>query len=291
MKACVLTGATGLVGGALLRRLAAAGWRVHALARDREGPDPELADVTWVKADLSRPWDASALPARADTVVHAAQTPSYHRFPECAEEIFAVGVASTLRLLEYAAAAGAAKFVLASSGGVYGTTAAPAAEDAPVRLEGDQPFFLRCKACAEQLVEGYRGRLDGVVARLFFVYGPGQRRAMLLPRLVDSVAAGRPVTLQGEAGLHLNPLHVSDCAEALHRALELPGGAVVNLAGPEVLSLREVAETIGRAVGREPVFQVEPAEGPRYMAGDITRAARLLGAPRVRFADGVRDLL
>lgn len=290
MKTCVLTGATGVVGGALLRRLAR-GWRVHALSRHREGADPELANVTWVPLDLAAPWSAALLPARADAVVHAAQTPNYRRFPGCAEEIFEVGAGSTLRLLQYAAGAGASRFVLCSSGGVYGTTAAPAREEAPMPPEGEREFFLRCKIAGEQVAMAYRGMLDVVVARLFFVYGPGQPRGMLLPRLVDAVAAGRPVTLQGEAGLHLNPLHASDCARALHRALELPGSAVLNLGGPEVLSLRRVAEIIGAAVGREPSFVVEPAGGPAFMAGDTERAARLLGAPRVRFADGVRDLL
>lgn len=288
MKVCVVTGATGVVGGALLRALGSE-WRVHALSHG--GARPALRGVEWITADLADVWSTDRLPPRADAVVHLAQTPAFHHFPECADEIFRVGVDSAMRLLEYGRSAGARTFLLGSSGGVYGAAAAPVAEDASVPLCAKQAFFLRCKAAAEQLAAGYRGVMDVVVVRFFFVYGPGQRRAMLLPRLVDAVASGRPVTLLGPDGLHLNPMHASDCGAALARALSLGGSHVLNLGGPEVLSLRRIAQIIGRAVGREPVFRVEPADRPVYLAGSVERASALLGAPRVRFEQGVADLL
>jgi nucleoside-diphosphate-sugar epimerase len=128
-----------------------------------------------------------------------------------------------------------------------------------------------------------------IILRPFFIYGPRQSPHMLIQRLVASVAAGRPVTLQGAQGLRINPLHVEDAARAFARALDLEESSTVNVAGSEVLTLREIATTIGKVVGREPIFEEVDAP-PRHLVGDTKKMHQILCVPVVPFASGVLSL-
>ena len=162
----LVSGASGLLGRHLLGEIAEK-HEVVALTR-RETP-PDTPGVDWVRQDLRDPLELGALPGRIDGVVHLAQSERYRDFPEGAEDIFGVNVHSTFRLLEYARAAGAGRFVLASTGGVYAPRATPIDEGAPLATPG--PYF-RSKRMAELLVDDYSEILSGAVLRFFFIYGP-----------------------------------------------------------------------------------------------------------------------
>jgi nucleoside-diphosphate-sugar epimerase len=80
-------------------------------------------------------------------------------------------------------------------------------------------------------------------------------------------------------------------AEAIRLCLALEGSQTLNLAGPEVLTLRQIAESIGAAVGRAPRFQTK-VETPPIIVGDTSRLKTVLGwQPEARFSDGVREWL
>jgi nucleoside-diphosphate-sugar epimerase len=180
--------------------------------------------------------------------------------------------------------------VFASSGGVYGSADTSLNEALPVLAEGNLGFYLGSKLCSEIVTLNYAKLMNVAILRFFFVYGPRQRRTMLIPRLIDSVRAGAPVTLQGTDGLRINPIYVADAADAVVRSLAIEGTSKINVAGPEILSLREICETIGQAVGRRPVYKSEPGE-PRHIIGDIAKMKELLAPPRVAFRDGLRSVL
>lgn len=289
-KRCVVTGAGGLIGGALVSGLAAEGWEVHATSHRRpDGVDER--GVVWHAMDLAGAWDESALPAAVDAVVYLAQSERFREFPGLASHIFEVNTVAVLRMLEYARRAGAVRFVLASSGGVYGTGGDGFSEDRPVPARGDLGFYPASRLCAEIVAQTYAPFLQVEILRFFFVYGPGQRQSMLVPRLVESVRAGQPVTLHGRDGLRLNPTHVSDAVAAVRAALEVEGSHTVNVAGPEVLTLRQAGTVIGGVLGVEPRFEEVPGTEPAHVVGDIQLMSRLLVPPRVRFEEGVRDLV
>jgi hypothetical protein len=62
------------------------------------------------------------------------------------------------------------------------------------------------------------------------------------------------------------------------------------VAGPEILSLREICDAIGEAVGRIPLYISEPGE-PRHIVGDIVKMKELLAPPRIVLRDGLRSVL
>ncbi len=289
MADVLVTGAAGLLGSRLLGVLVDEGHEVSGLVR--RVPDAPAPGVRWVVHDLRRNDLASALPERVDVVVHLAQARSFRQFPETAAEVFAVNVGSTAQLLDWAYRAGVGQFVLASTGSVYTEASAqPHREDEPVDVPALASFYAASKMAAELLASGYRPFFPVVILRPFTIYGPGQNPSMLVPRLVDSVRSGKPVQVAGAEGLHVNPIWVDDAARAVASTLRLDESTVVNLAGPEVVSVRQMASWIGDALGVPARF--EPVEGPPDPAvtGDTGRMAALLGPPVTKFVDVVDEL-
>jgi nucleoside-diphosphate-sugar epimerase len=90
----------------------------------------------------------------------------------------------------------------------------------------------------------------------------------------------------------MNPLYIDDLSEYVCRLLAQTQSMVVNLAGPQIVSLRGLAERIGRELGVCPAFRVgsEPP-GSSYIA-DATLACTLTGyRPKVGVTEGVRRVI
>jgi len=290
MRRCLVTGATGLIGSSLVPALQS-DWDVIGISRGGKGEDKRRKGGSHLSTDFSKSWDTGAFPGEIEAVIHLAQSEHFRDFPERALDIFQVNTLSTLRLLDYARRAGARTFVLASSGGIYGPRDRELTEDMEILAKGDLGFYLGTKLCAEVVTESYVPYLDVIVLRLFFVYGPGQRKTMLMPRLVQSIAEGKPLTLQGEDGIRMNPTYVSDAVAAICRSLSLHGSHKINVAGPQVLSLREIGEIIGRLAGIQPKFHVQVGGEPQHLIGDISKMTEMLGPPTVSLEVGMRAYL
>jgi nucleoside-diphosphate-sugar epimerase len=110
----------------------------------------------------------------------------------------------------------------------------------------------------------------------------------LIADLIGRVSAGRPVTLYDGGHPKLNPIYVADVAAIFVRALESPVPPVLNVAGDEVLSIRDMAETVGRALGIPPVFEETPDEPPPDLVGDTTLLRQTFGLGNLTpFDDGI----
>jgi len=278
----LLTGAAGFIGRHGLARLEAE----HDLfPLVREAPDESRE---WIVQDLAQPLDVTLLPERIDAVIHLAQSHRYREFPDGAEDVYAVNVNSTFQLLEYARRAGARTFVLASTGGIYGYSYEALVETDPANPLN---FYLTSKHVAESLLANYQAFFQTVVFRFFFVYGRGQG-SMLVPTLIDKVRKGDQISIAGRPGQRINPIHVSDAVEAFPRALELERSDVFNVAGEEIVSIRELVDVIEQATGEAAhVRHIDP-EHEGDLIGDNSRMKELLGVhPQTSLLEGIRSML
>jgi UDP-glucose 4-epimerase len=284
----LITGATGFVGRYVLDRLAA---RHEVIALTRRPPPAGLGSVRWIEHDFSARETQPRWPPRVDAIVHLAQSGGYRDFPRSAPDIFAVGADAPMRLLNYAREAGVRKFILASTGGLYGWSDRPVRESDAVTLEsGSLGFYFAVKRASELLAEQYVGLFGVTVLRFFFVYGPGQSSEKLLPRLVQAVTDGRPIQLQGSDGIRINPIHVEDAAAAVARCLEIDAKGAINIAGPEIASLRQVGSIIGQTLGVEPIFETESHMPSRHLVADITRMRELVWTPTIALRQGIATI-
>jgi nucleoside-diphosphate-sugar epimerase len=153
------------------------------------------------------------------------------------------------------------------------------------KLEGTE----RLQLCAE--AHG----LPAFTARLFNVYGPGERSGRLLPLLMEAAAKGQALPLtEGEQKADF--VYVEDVAEGLLRIGLARGspGEVVNLATGKLTSVRAFAERAARLLGLPQDllrFGALPqrAETLRYNAVSTARLRRLTGwTPPAEIDDGIR---
>jgi UDP-glucose 4-epimerase len=285
----LLTGASGFIGVRVARRLAAA-HQVYCVVRRADALVPAQANS--IVFDLAAPGHgrlSDALPGRIDAVLHLAQSRHYREFPEQAGAIFAVNTAATAALLEYAAEAGAARFVLASTGTVYEPYGGRLAEDAPV---APVSFYSATKLAAEALLQGWRSRLGCCALRLFFPYGPGQT-GRLVPQLVERIRSKTAVTLDGGGdGLVLAPTFVDDIAAVFEAALDGEWNGIFNVAAPHPVSLRHLAEEIGRVIGVEPRFIPSGAAQAPRIVPELGRLSECYDMSRFRpLAVGLAETL
>ena len=287
MSRILLTGTSGLVGGHLAAALSA-GHEVFALGRQRSHP---VAGVTPIGVDLSSEWSIDALPSRIDAVVHLAQSNRWQDFPDGAPEMFAVNVASTARLLDYALRAGATRFVLASTGGLYGSVDGAITEGSPIGIPaGPLQYYFETKRAAEGLAQAYRDRLAVSVLRPFFIYGAGQRQPKLIPRLIDRIRAGEIIRLRGEDGSHLNPTHVDDVVAVIATCLSQQHHGIVNLGGGQVTTIRAMSTRIAGLLGVPVRFESATGAAECFVA-DVALMRTLIQRAPIGFDDGIASFL
>ena len=281
----LITGATGFIGRHLIEELTPRHC-VYALAR-RGAQRPGPAGVQWIEHDLSDDLP-DTLPSAVDAVIHLAQSQAYRDFPEGAPDVFAVNVASTFALLDYAQRASARSFVLASTGGIYDYGPTPIDEDAAL---APSSHYFRSKYAAELLMESYADLMATIALRFCFVYGPGQR-GMLIPRLVERICAGDTVTIEGNPGLAINPIHVDDAVRVFEPALSRETSGVFNVAGDEVVTVGALVRTLAKLCGAEArVAHVATARRGDLVAANGKMKDELGVEPRIALDDGLRDVV
>lgn len=282
----LVSGASGLVGSHLLRLLHTT-HELHALVRTLPAiPVDGVTYHQWDMVEAAFPEDR--LPAEVDTVVHLAQSPHMREYPQMARQIRAVNQDSTALLLAYAKRAAAGSFVFTSTGGLYAPTNEPVVESSPIHVgEGPLQYYFQTKMESERMVGQSQHDFATCILRPFFIYGAGQPASMLIPRLIHSVANGVPLSLRGADGLRINPVHASDVAKSIAACLKMPGHHLFNIAGPEILSIREMGLLIGEALGVEPVFAIEEGGAPSLTA-NISAMCRHLHIPNIAFRDGLK---
>ena len=180
-------------------------------------------------------------------------------------------------------------FIYASSGGVYGNGKEPFLENEPIVPFGELGYYLGSKACSEILVQSYASELQVIILRPFFVYGKSQNRSMLIPRLFDNVAAGKPVELSSGDGIKINPIHVNDVVKVLTASLHNSASRTYNIGGPEILSIRKICNLFGSYLKKIPNYQ-NSSDLPKDLVGDISLISEVLHQPKIKLSEVIPEI-
>jgi uncharacterized protein YbjT (DUF2867 family) len=223
----LLTGATGNVGTALLRRLIAARKPVRCLVRDPRRLGPERVRVQIALGDLANPASFRNALRGVDTVIHLAAA-IRDLDGASIEEVNAV---ATARLLRAAERGGVKRFLFFSTIGAS---------------EHSSSRFFRAKALAEQAVA--ESELDATVFAPSIIYSPGDYWLRLIERL--SYLPALPVA--GGGRTLFQPIWADDAAACIMALLDgrPASDGPVELAGPETLSHDQIAKLVLRSLGR-----------------------------------------
>jgi CDP-glucose 4,6-dehydratase len=307
LRPVLVTGATGLLGAALVRLLREAGADVVCLVRDWV-PQSELvrsgalAEVRVVRGDIcDQPLIERVLGEyEIDTVMHlAAQTivSIANRNPVATLE---ANIRGTWCVLEAARRSPTVKqVVLASSDKAYGAQSLlPYAESSP--LEGRHPYDVS-KSCADLIAQMY-ARTFGLpvcVTRCGNFYGPGDLNwNRIVPGTFRSAILGQRPIVRSDGKFVRDYIFVDDGAAAYMRTAEVLAGnralagEAFNFSNEEPLTVLALVDKILAAAGRKdlvPEVRNEATHEIREQFLDATKARERLGwKPRFTLDEGLR---
>ena len=287
----LVTGAAGMVGAAVSRRLAAAGTTV--LGTDLRDPGDHAGP--FIAGDLGDPALVQGVLARhsVEAIIHCGGVSGSMLSIDDPGNIFRTNVAGTFNVLEAMRKTGLRRLVFCSSASVYGgTPAEPVIEESalhPISVYGAS------KIAGEALMEAYcrMWGLEAVALRIFQVYGPGRTTECQLKSLLTGALQGRPVDIRFAPETRRQYVYIDDVVDAVFNALESPPfpRRTYNICGDASLRLDEIATQVAEAVGRVDVRYQPAPNSPRNARRtvEIIAATRDLGfTPRVALREGLR---
>ncbi len=284
----LITGATGFIGSAVLRRLVAAGHRVRALVRaDSDRQNLEGMAVETVVGDLRDPESLARAVAGCSGLFHLAA--DYRLWVPDPDRLYATNVDGTRNVMLAAASAGVARIVYTSSIATLGLNAdrTPADETTPATLDDMIGHYKRSKFLAEAEVRRLADRegLPVVIVNPSAPVGPRDIKPTPTGRMIVEAAAGRmPAFL--DTGLNL--VHVDDVAEGHVLAFERGEVGQRYILGGENMTLRDILASIAAITGRRPPRVRLPYHLVLPVAFIAEAWARLSGSDAFVTVDGVR---
>ncbi|MCP5045170.1 MAG: NAD-dependent epimerase/dehydratase family protein [bacterium] len=287
-----VTGATGLLGGYLVRALVARGARPIAVVRDADSARGlEDAGIEVRTADIG---DVEALAHAFEGANAAISNAAFVSLrPYAFQHYLDVNVEGTIHTFEAMRAAGIARAIHVSSVGIYRGHDAPVDEDHPRYGEGHRTHRLNgykvSKALAEETAWRYASKyeIDLTTLRPSVMYGAFDRNFGRWHRRLIRL---KPVALypdRARCGL----VYAGDVAEAAMRCFESPAasGKAYNVAGLD-LPLRDFADAWRREDDRCSTRSLAlPTPYRRVYATD--RIERELGWSPRPYAEGIRETL
>jgi dihydroflavonol-4-reductase len=284
---CLVTGATGFVGSAVVRTLLKAGQPVRALVRPRSdrrnltGLSAEL-----VQGSLEDPASLAAAVAGCRYLFHVAA--DYRLWVPDPAPMFRANVEGTRELMLAALAAGVERIVYTSSVATLGIVPDGIAdEETPSRAKDMIGPYKLSKFRAEALVRKLVAEraLPAVIVNPSTPIGPGDIKPTPTGRLIVEAARGR---VPGFVDTGLNVAHVDDVA--LGHLLAAEAGQIGRryILGGENLSLEEILTELARVTGRRPPAFKIPYAAILPVAMGAEAVARLTRREPFVTLDGAR---
>ncbi len=301
-KTAIVTGATGMIGTALLECLIDEGYEVIAVTRPdskRNGNLPAGRIVHNVKLSIE---DYSSLTSavkstgikKADLFFHLAWSGTYGESRNDMD-IQTANIKASVEAVRAAAELGCTAFLGAGSQAEYGRV------ENGKKLAGDTPCHPEtgygiAKLCAGQMtrVEAKNLGIKHIWTRILSVYGPHDGlQTMVMSGITKMVSGERPLYTKGEQVWDY--IYCKDAARALYlAALKGTDGAVYPIGSGEPRLLKDYIKAIRDAV--EPSLEIDFGDIPycpgqvMYLCADISALKTDTGfSPEYTFEQGIRE--
>lgn len=284
----LLTGAAGLIGRVLHRRLIERGDTV--IATDR------LEGEGIIACDLTEVHRLHELGAKATAILHCGAISGPMVARDNPHLIVQSNIVGTANMLELARVKKMRRVVFLSSVSAFGSTPAGVELVPEGVVLSPSSVYGASKVAGEALVDSYLRQhgVDGINLRPAWVYGPGRTTACAIRTMIEDAQAGRRTHFPYGRDFYKQYVHVDDVADAILLALDAPrfGQRAYTISGDSYLTFAEIADIVHTVLpsanisidaGADPMDDVQA----RF---DISAAARDLGyRPRIALEDGIRS--
>ncbi len=287
MSKVLVTGGAGFIGSNLVRGLLERGDSVRVLDNFSTGNRANLADldVEVIEGELRSYERVHNAVRGAELVFHLGALGSVPRSVQDPLTSSAVNIEGTLNVLLAARDEGVRRVVFSSSSSVYGPRRElPVTEDLPP--DPISPYGV-AKLAAERYCVSFSRvyeSFESVVVRYFNVFGPRQsphsQYAAVVPLFITAISEGDPVTIYGDGEQSRDFTYIANVVDGTIGAAEAASanGRIFNLAASSPASVNDVADMIGRILGKPVEREFAP-----HRAGDIRDSWADVSAAREAF--------
>lgn len=221
-------------------------------------------------------------------VIHAATEAVVQ---QSSKEVLSTIVDGTHRALEFARARGTKRFLLTSSGAVYGRQPAEMTHvpetylPAPGAVDAVNAYSEGKRKAEALCAEMTRGTdVEAAIARCWAFCGPhlALDAHFAIGNFIGDVLAGRPIAIGGDGTPRRSYLYAADLAAWLWTMLfRAPALVPINVGSAHDLGIRELAETVARTLAPWTEIKVAkqplPGGSPMRYVPSVERAEQLLG--------------
>lgn len=313
MKTYFITGGAGFIGSSLSKKLLEEGNKVVTIdnfcdfynIKIKENNIKEFEGNENYKIYRADIRDRQAIKKifdenKIDIVMHLAAMagvrPSIEN-PVLYQEVNCMG---TQNILEEMKAHDIQNLVMASSSSVYGNC-----KEVPFREDMVVDFaispYAATKKANEVMTHVYHKLFDMnvIMLRFFTVYGPKQRPDLAINKFTRFMLEDQEIPMFGDGTTSRDYTYIDDIVDGIKKSCEYCMNnqnvyEILNLGNSSPVSLKEMIETIGKAVGKEPKikqYPMQPGDVDRTYA-DVTKAKKLIGyEPKVSFEKGIKNFV
>jgi len=308
-KKYLVTGGTGFIGSALVRRLVKNGNFVRVLDNDSRGAKERLGDVAnkieFVKADIRDAKSVQEACRGMDSVIHLAYINGTEYFYKMPELVLDVGVKGIVNVIDGCIKENVKELVLASSSEAYQTPEKiPTGENVPLMIPdvmNPRYSYGGGKIISELMAINY-GRKHfkrTLIFRPHNVYGPDMGWEHVIPQLVlrmkeicgknKDKKIGFPI--QGTGNETRAFVFIEDFIDGLMIMLDKGENlGIYHIGTMEEISIKQVTLEIGKYFGKDVnLVPGKPAEGStKRRCPDTAKLGKLGYKPKIKFTEGLR---
>lgn len=283
----LVTGASGFIGSHLCRRLTAVGAEVHGVYRSAVANDADLARGWQIDVSEAAAVRKLVADVRPDVVFHLASFVSGSRSLDAVLPALQSNLVSTVNLLTAATEFGCRRIVLAGSLEEPGSSDGPAVPSSP---------YAAAKFAASAYARMFHVlyQTPVVTARIFMVYGPGQRDLRKLVPYVTLSLLRKQVPQLSSGKRQVDWIYVEDVVEGLLAAAQAPDviGSTIDLGSGTFASVGDVVHALGKIIAPDMQLALgglpdRPLEQVR-LADVAGTYSRLGWKPAISLEEGLR---
>ena len=291
LKRLLLTGASGYIGTKLIDTLKTTSLldtcQLFAVVK----PGRAIPNVTPIFWDMRESLPEADMPRQIDAVIHLATERA--RGDDSLDSLtrhIRLSVDAVARLYDWSFRHGARKIIHFSSASVYQTNLEQTllSDDTPLVTAPSPPYCL-VKRWSDELACEFRPHVESVhIIRPTQVYGPQQTEKSMLGGIAKQLQTGKPFSLASPNGCCICPVYIDDLLYVVLQLLDLPSHQTVVVAGPDILTERQVVEDIARLIGIDAVINTDSKEPPEMLAFMANKLNQLMPArPQTPWATGL----
>lgn len=280
----LLTGGTGFLGKAVLRRALASGWQVAVLTRspERAAFPPGilaigggLAAPDWKALEVFRPTICvhSAWIATPDEYVHS---PLNAQLAE-----------STVNFARRLETLGLRHFVGIGSCAEYEPSARPLKEGDPETI--DQTPYVKAKLKVLHFLESSFGAPSAWL-RIFYLYGPGEHPGRFLTSAAKTLKADRKLFIQRPENF-VDYVHIDDAADATWQVVQKGLHGIINIGSGEARKVSEIAGILAALTGRQEQVHCADQKTSTSRVANIEKLQTTGWKPRRDFGRSLEEIV